>query len=75
MHGRIECFVDKCYCVICESCFCGIDAYECNENGTVRLVSGIYAGDRARFQRIGDKLCLVGDDFVIEDIQGIEIEI
>jgi hypothetical protein len=74
MQERIECFVDECYCVVSESCFCSIDACECNENGTIRLVSGIYAGDSARFQKTGDKLCLVGDDIVIEDIQGIEIE-
>lgn len=75
MLGRIEFFWDECYCVIGESCFCGIDACECKENINVRVVSGNYAGDQATFQKIGDKLCLVGADFVIEDIQGIEIEL
>lgn len=74
MKGRIECFADECYCVVNEGCFCGMDACECYENVEVKIVSGNYAGDKATFQKIGDKLCLVGADFVIEDMHGIEVE-
>lgn len=49
-----------------DECYCvKIDKYFC----------GIDTCEQAVFQKIGEKRCLVGADFIVEDIEGIEIEI
>jgi hypothetical protein len=74
MKGHIECFCDECYCVVGNDCFAGNDALECMEDIKVKLKSGNYTGENAVFQKKDGKLCLFGVDFIIEDIEGIEIE-
>jgi hypothetical protein len=74
MKGHIECFCDECYCVVGDNCFVGVDACECMEEKIVKIKSGNYIGENAMFQRINGKLCLSGVDFMIEDIEGLEIE-
>jgi phage gp45-like len=75
MHGKIDYFYDECYCVRNDNYFSGIDAYVCVEATSVKILSGCYTGEQAIFQKDGEKLSLIGADFIIEDIQGIEIEI
>lgn len=74
MKGHIECFCDECYCVVGDERFVGIDACECIEDKIVKIKSGNYTGENAIFQKIDSKLCLFGADFMIEDIEGLEIE-
>lgn len=75
MKGHIECFCDECYCVVADNNFTGIDACECLEDKVVKIKSGNYIDESAIFQRVDGKMCLLGVDFVIEEIQGLEIEI